>query len=172
MLLPAGRGRSIGAGVRALPALLLLAACQRAAPVADTPGSRLEATAMARGLVADSGAALTGSWARDTDRVCIVPAGDAYRIGASVDYGEGQGCAASGTVRRVRSGLRVELGGCRFEAGYDGERISFPAELPAACDRFCSGRASLSALAVERLSESVSEAQTVRGPNGRLLCGG
>ena len=158
--------------MKALAPLLLLAACGRAAPAPDTPGSRLEAAAVARGLVAQQDAAVTGSWARDTDRLCVVPAGDAFRIGASVDYGEGQGCAASGTVRRAGKGLKVELGACRFDAGYDGERISFPAVLPAACDRFCRGRASLSALTVERLSESVSEAQTLRGPDGRLLCGG
>lgn len=156
--------------MRALALLLLVTACQRAVPVADTPGARLEAAAIARGLVADPGAAATGSWARETDRLCVVPAGDRLQLGASVDYGEGQGCAASGTVRRTGKGLRVEFGACRFDAGYDGERISFPAVLPVACDRFCSGRASLSALTVERLSGSVSEAQTLRGANGRLLC--
>ncbi|WP_174280687.1 hypothetical protein, partial [Sphingomonas bacterium] len=129
--------------------------------------------AVARGLVADPArAVLAGLWANDTDRLCIVPTGDALRLGASVDYGEGQGCAASGTVERHGDRLRVRFGDCRFDAGFDGERISFPAELPDACARTCTGRASLTALTVERLSESVSEAATLRASDGRNLCAG
>ena len=151
--------------------LLLLAGCERAVPVADTPGSRLEAAAVSRGLVPDpNGGSLTGSWSSDTDRLCILPVGGETRVGAGVDYGEGQGCAATGSVERQGDRLQVRFGGCRFEARFDGERIGFPAVLPAACDRLCSGRASLSAFSVERLSESASEAATLRGPNGRLLC--
>lgn len=154
---------------------LLLAACRQTPVVDDSPGGRLEAAAIARGLVADPAkAGLAGSWASDTDRLCVVPGGGAsrgqIRVGASVDYGEGQGCAASGTMERDGDKLNVDLGACRFEASFDGERIVFPAELPGACDRLCTGRASLSALAVERLSESVSEAATLRGPGGQRLC--
>lgn len=157
--------------MRALTVVLLLSACQRPQPVAPTPGSRLEQAAVARGLVPDAdGGTLTGSWASDTDRVCVVPVGAATQLGVSIDYGEGQDCAASGTVDRHGNRLRVRFGDCRFDARFDGERISFPAELPSSCDRLCTGRASLSAMAVERLSESVSEAATLRGPNGKLLC--
>lgn len=159
--------------MRALALCLALAACERAAPPADTPGARLEAAAVARGLVpnAKSGS-LTGSWASETDRLCIVPAGDKLRLGALVDYGEGQGCAATGEATRGGDTLRVRFGACRFEARYDGERISFPAELPAACNAACTGRATLTALSVTRLSDSASEAATLRAPNGRALCGG
>lgn len=159
--------------MRALGFLLLLAGCQQAAPKAETPGDRLEDAAVARGLVASPAAgALTGLWSSGTDRLCITPVGAAMRIGASVDYGEGQGCAASGGVERSGDRLRVRFGGCRFDADYDGERITFPAELPATCERLCSGRASLTALSVERLSESASEAATLRGPDRALLCSG
>ena len=153
---------------------LLLAACTQAEPPPeDTPGARLEQAAIARGLVPDPRrGALHGSWASDTDRLCIVPAGQATRIGASIDYGEGQGCAASGDVERDGTSLRVRFGDCRFDASYDGERITFPPTLPPACERLCSGRASLTALTVEQVSQSVSEAAMLRGPNGRMLCAG
>lgn len=153
--------------------MLVLAACDRAPPTAlpDTPGGRLEAVAVARGLVVDPAkVGLAGSWASETDRLCVVPAGSTLRLGASVDYGPEQSCAASGTVTRDGEKLDVILGDCRFEASFDGERIVFPPQLPRACERFCTGRASLAALTVERLSESVSEAATLRSAGGQPLC--
>lgn len=161
--------------------LLLLAGCSRhdaSAIDADSPGGRLEAAAVARGLVPDPNASIVGAWARDTDRVCVVPGdesgggGGEQRIGALVDYGEGQGCAASGTVKRSGGRLDIRFGGCRMTAGFDGARIVFPPEVPAECDRLCVGRASLAALAVDRQSASVSEAGTLRTPGGRSLCAG
>ncbi len=139
-----------------------------------SPGERLEATARARGLVVDPATVTPiGAWARASDRLCIVPGGSgAMRIGAVVDYGAGQGCAASGTVSRDGDALSVAFGDCRFDARFDGTRITFPASLPASCDRLCRGRASLSALTVERVSGSVAEARTLRAPNGRPLCQG
>ena len=156
--------------------LLSLAACDRTpvttAPPDDSPGGRLEAAALDRGLIADPGkAGLAGSWGSETDRLCVVPAGGALKLGASVDYGSDQACAASGTVVRAGDTLDVRFGACRFEARFEGDRIVFPAELPRACDRFCTGRASLASLAVERLSESISEAATTRTAGGTLLCG-
>lgn len=151
---------------------LLLAGCHRDQPAADSAGARLEAAAVARGLAPDpSHASPVGSWASDTDHLCVVPADRGLRIGAGIDYGDGQGCAASGTAERRGDQLRVSFGACRFNARFEGDRIAFPAELPPACDRACTGRASLAALAVERLSDSASEAATLRGPNGGLLCG-
>ena len=97
---------------RALLAALLLAGCGSPPPAPqDTPGSRLERAALRAGLVGDPArAGLAGSWAADTDRLCIVPAGrDLFRIGALIDYGEGQGCAAAGTARR--RGQTVAVGG-------------------------------------------------------------
>lgn len=150
-----------------------LAGCERPPVTDDTPGGRLEAAAVARGLVTDvAKAGLTGLWANDTDRLCIVPAGKALRLGASVDYGDGQGCAAAGVAERRGDRLSVRFGDCRFDAPVAGERILFPAALPAACARLCEGRASLAALAVERISDAQSEAATLRAPRGRLLCAG
>ena len=161
---------------RAAPlALLLLAACQRGEPAAtgNSAGDRIEAAARGSGLVIDPATRpLTGSWARETDHACIVPAGGQSRIGVVIDYGEGQACAGRGTVRQDGGALDVRLGACRLRATFDGERIVFPGAVPATCDRLCTGRASLAAMTVDRLSDSASEAATLRAPNGRLLCAG
>jgi len=160
--------------VRGLAALaLLLAGCERAPPEPASPGAGLERAAVAAGLVANaSRASMVGSWARDSDRVCVVPADRGARIGVVSDYGEGQGCVASGTVEHRGARLAVRMGDCRFDAGFDGDRIAFPAELPIACAAACTGRATLAAVTVERLSASASEAATLRAPGGRLLCAG
>jgi hypothetical protein len=156
--------------------LLLLSGCgETATERADTPGAALEAAAVAEGLIADPArASVAGSWARDSDRVCVVgPERGEQRIGAVVDYGDGVGCGAGGTVRRNGDRLKVALGpDCRFDAQFDGERIVFPSEMPDACEAFCTGRASLAALTVERLSDSASEAETLRDRRGKPLCGG
>lgn len=148
---------------------LLLAACDRGASVPDTtPGGRLEAAAVSAGLIRDpSTLSINGAWARDTDRLCIV----GRRIGVAVDYGEGQGCSAAGSVQRRGNRLDVAFGACRFIADFDGQRIRFPATLPAECELMCSGRASLAALSVEQQSASLSEAVTLRGRNRKPLCG-
>ncbi|WP_425229904.1 hypothetical protein [Sphingomonas sp.] len=161
--------------MKRLALLLPLAACHQTQPqpAAATPGSRLEAAARARGLVSDPAASSpVGSWANDSDRLCVAPAAGSLRFGVSVDYGDGQRCGASGNAERRGDRLRISFGDCRFEARFEGDRIGFPAELPAACDRYCTGRASLTALTVERLSGAASEAQAVRGADGHLLCGG
>lgn len=159
-------------------ACLLLASCSGA-----EEGNRsvaapdLERAAIARGLVRDpADRDVTGLYARDTDRVCVVPQGGRYRIGAFVDYGEGLSCAGAGTASRSGDTLAVELRGeddvsCTFDANFDGERIVFPANVPEACRRLCGPRASFGALSVERLSESVAEATAMRDGAGNRLCG-
>jgi hypothetical protein len=133
----------------------------------------LETAAIARGLVADpDDVELTGLYARDTDRICIVRDGLRYRIGAFVDYGDGITCSGAGRVTRSGESLRIELGdgGCSFTARFDGERIVFPGRLPDACARLCARRASFAALEASRLSESASEAAAMRDSRGRLPC--
>jgi len=154
---------------------LALGACgsnDTATATRETPGNRLERAAVSAGLVIDPAkASLAGSWSLDTDRLCVVPAArDTFRLGALIDYGEGQGCAASGTARRRGDRIAVTFPGCRFDARFDGERIVFPAELPGGCDNLCTGRASLASLTVEHVSAAVSEAETLRTPSGRMLC--
>ena len=137
-------------------------------------GARLEVAATASGLIVDPAeTTLVGAWARDTDRLCIVPGkDDALRIGATVDYGEGQSCAAAGTASRSGDRVRIDLGACRIDARFDGDRLVLPAEVPAACARLCTGRASLAAMPVDHLSPSISAAATLRAPDGTSLCPG
>ena len=158
---------------RVLLLALILGGCGRepAAAVADSAGFRLEAAARTAGIVADPKVPLQGSWARDTDRVCVVGTDKTARIGVNVDYDEDQACAASGTVERSGDALKLAFGACKFGARFDGDRIVFPAEVPGACESLCTGRASLAALTVDRLSESRSEATTLRSTKGKLLCG-
>ena len=157
--------------------LLLIGGCQRDAvrhTTASAAPTGLEAAAIQAGVIADPGSTeITGLYARDTDRVCIVPSATAYRIGVSVDYGDQQRCSGSGAVSRVGETLHVELGtkgGCSFDARFEGDRLVLPGRLPLACQQLCEGRASIAALDVARLSESVSEASTLRDNKGRLLC--
>ncbi|WP_174298817.1 hypothetical protein, partial [Sphingomonas bacterium] len=120
----------------------------------------------------------TGLYASDEDRLCVVPAasgGAGYRIGVLVRYDEAHGCTARGTAARTGDRLDVDLGqgegDCRFVARFEGDRIVFPADLPPGCDRRCTGRASLGALAVERLGDGIAEASAQRDRSGRSLCG-
>ncbi len=159
-----------------LALIAALAGCGRAShePGAQSTGAgaQLERAAIAAGVVADPGRLdPAGAYSSASDRVCILRAGGGYRIGASVDYGEGHGCVARGTARGLGK-LAISFGGtCRFEARFDGARLVFPPVLPEGCDSLCTGRASLSALVAGRLSEAESEAATLRGPDGKPLCG-
>lgn len=157
--------------------LLLLASCPRfidergGAPLAAPD---LETAAIARGLVRDPrDTDPIGLFARDTDRLCVVPANDGYRVGVTVDYGDGINCNASGIATHSGSALRLELGRdgqCSFDARFDGDRIRLPGRLPDGCAALCASRASLAGLDVERLSESVSEAAAMRDVKGKLPC--
>ena len=162
--------------MRVLALALIVGGCGQAdAPEATTgAGDELERAAVAAGLVPDPvRASIVGAWTRDSDRMCVVPGeSGSERIGVVIDYGEGNGCVGAGTVRRAGDRLAVDLGVCRIDASFDGERISFPAEIDAACARACRGNASLAALTVERVSGSVAEAATLRAPSGRQLCAG
>lgn len=161
-------------------ALLLLSACNGA--VAPTQNAAvpqdLESAAIERGLVRDpANTEIAGLYSRDTDRVCIVPDGQGYRIGAFVDYGDRITCSGSGTVSRVGETLRIELVGqgdtrCGFDAKFDGDKIAFPGNVPDSCQKFCAKRASYAGLEVSRMSESVAEAAAMRDSSGRQLCGG
>jgi len=161
-----------------MTAAVLLGACHRDAPQsqgAGTPNS-LEAAAIAAGVIDDPGTIdPTGLYARDRDRLCLVPSAQAFRIGITVDYGDGYWCSGWGEATRAGETLHVELTsapGCAFDASVGGERIAVPGRLPKACEKACSSRASLAGLSVERLSDSPSEAAALRDGRGRMLCAG
>lgn len=161
----------------ALAALLLVPmaaiGCGPQPADAGGDGARLEQAAIAAGVVRDPEATdLAGLYARETDRLCIVPGGVGYRIGVSVDYGGGQTCSARGTVARSGETLSIDLGGgCGFDARLDGETIVFPGSLPDGCQRSCSARASLTAVEADLQSNAVAEASQLRDPTGKALCG-
>lgn len=158
----------------ALLLVLGLAACSRGSGQRAAAPPDLEQAAVRAGLIPDPKSAdITGLYARDTDRLCIVRAGGGYRAGASVDYGDDLNCSARGSVARAGEVLSVNFGpDCRFDARFEGDRIVFPGRLPEGCAHACSKRASLAALSVERLSDSAAEAGALRDAKGRLLCGG
>ena len=158
---------------RALALALLLAACGRSpdAVAGETAGAALERTAVARGIVADPAKVdPVGLYGSESDRVCVVPGGDGYRVGAAVDYGEGQGCFATGTARG-RETLDVRFGeACALSVRVEGDRLVFPALLPPACDHYCTGRASLAALTADRISASATEAASAVTGSGAKVC--
>ncbi len=159
-----------------LALLLGLVACSGPSS-APNPGATvdLETAAVQRGLVRDpKDMTILGAYARGPDRLCIVPAGTGHRIGIVIDYGEGNGCRGTGSVRRSGEGLLVMLGSddaCRFTARYDGEHVAVPGAVPGACARLCTGRAALAGAQFARLGESASEARAMRDPAGHPLCG-
>ncbi|WP_066716552.1 hypothetical protein [Sphingomonas pituitosa] len=162
------------AGVALL--LLGLAACGAPSP-APSGGAAvdLEAAAIQRGLVRDPrGGSIAGAYARGSDRLCIVPAGGGHRIGIVIDYGEDNGCRATGTARRAAEGLELTLGpdgACRFAVRYDGDHLALPGALPKVCSQLCTGRAALAGTQFVRLGESIAEAQAMRDVHGKALCG-
>ncbi|SOB87264.1 hypothetical protein SAMN06297144_2391 [Sphingomonas guangdongensis] len=154
-------------------ALLTLASCPVARHTSLPAVPSLEQAAIARGLVRDpTDIDLSGLYARDTDRLCITGTALRYRIGAFVDYGDGIACNAAGSVTRDGQQLRVDFGeDCRFDARFDGERVTFPGRVPPGCARRCARRASLAALEVQRLSGSAAEAAAMRNGRGEQPCG-
>ncbi|MBN8807590.1 MAG: hypothetical protein J0I47_05040 [Sphingomonas sp.] len=162
---------------RALVALLLLGGCQRESANATQPApTSLEAAAVAAGIVADPAAGdPTGLYARDNDKLCLVPGATGYRIGITVTYGDQYYCTGRGTATRAGEALHVALTsapGCSFDARFEGDRINLPGALPDACQKACTERASLAGLGVERLSDSSDEAGGLRDRRGQPLCAG
>lgn len=161
---------------RVFAALLLLGGCQgQSGPDARPTPSGLEAAAIEAGVISDpANTDPTGLYARDRDKICVVPSATAFHIGVHVDYGDDYFCNGSGEATRTGEMLHVDLTiapGCSFDAKFDGDRIAIPGRLPDACQKACSKRASLAGLNVERLSDSPSEAAALRDGRGRMLCG-
>ncbi|THD36753.1 MAG: hypothetical protein E7773_07070 [Sphingomonas sp.] len=155
--------------------LVLLGSCSsQSTPDAKPTPSSLEAAAIDAGIISDpANTDPTGLYARDRDKVCVVPSATAFHVGVYVDYGDDYFCSGSGGATRAGETLHVELTsapGCSFDAKFDGDRIAVPGALPDACQKACSKRASLAGLNVERLSDSPSEAAALRDGRGKMLC--
>ncbi|MBR0551812.1 hypothetical protein [Stakelama marina] len=155
--------------------LFALAGCSGDAQSGGKHSSRssdLESAAIERGVIRDPGDTdPVGLYARDTNRLCVLPAKREYRVGVFVDYGEALTCSGSGTAQRDGEALHLAFAnGCKFEARFDGQHVRFPGALPDGCASLCRGRASLAGLEVGRLSGSKSEASALRDARGRLLC--
>ena len=97
--------------------------------------------------------------------------GDARKVGETLD-GARIVHLIDRTGNYAAERMRVDFGkGCAFDAAFYGDGVRFPGSLPAGCEAACRGRASLSGLQFDRLSESGSEAAALRDPAGRGLCG-
>ena len=141
------------------------------APTPTATTNPLERAAVAAGMVPDPSADPTGLYAREEDRLCVVPAAAGWRVGVVTRLVDEPGCTASGRLTRRGDRLRIELGdNCGFDARFEGDRIVFPADLPDGCAKGCAGRATLSALDVPMLSDSPAEASALRDGRGRTLC--
>lgn len=160
--------------------VLLIAGCDgmgsnasgEAVDSSGNSGALIERAAINAGIVANP-ARLdpAGAYVTRSDRTCIVGSGGKYRIGLSIDYGDGHSCIARGEATGSER-LKIDFGeGCRIEASYDGEKVALPAEVPDACERQCGGRATLAAFNATRLSGAEAEAKAMRGADGQLLCG-
>lgn len=164
------------AGVTIAGFMFLAACSSQSAPDARPTPSSLEAAAIEAGVISDpANSDPTGLYARDRDKICVVPSATAFRVGIFVDYGNDYFCSGSGEATRAGETLHVDLTsapGCSFDAKFDGDRIAVPGNVPDACQKACSKRASLAGLNVERLSDSPSEAAALRDGRGRMLCGG
>ena len=127
---------------RAMVFFLLLGGCEgQSAPDARPTPSSLEAAAIEAGVISDpANTDPTGLYARDRDKICIVPSATAFRVGIYIDYGNDYFCSASGEATRARETLHVELTsapGCSFDAKFDGDRIAIPGALPDGCQKAC-----------------------------------
>ena len=159
----------------AAAALLMLAACGDGGGE-ESAGARLEAAAIARGVIPDpESLKLVGAYGRGADRMCVIEQGGGLKMGVDVAYGGDLGCTARGTAKQDGEDIDITLDGaegCRFTARFDGDELAFPGRLPDSCASFCDVPASLAGLTVDRLSDAASEVRAMRGQQGSLLCGG
>ncbi len=164
-------------------AVLLLAGCGSDGPAPT--GNALEDAALDAGVVSDPAQLLlTGLYERPsdigTDRFCAVPSGDAepgrgdYRVGLVTISGADSFCEGAGTATHDGNRLDVTLtsdeGDCRFEAGFDGERIIIPGTLPDGCKSLCSNRASMTGVTLTLAQQGADAAVSARSSDKQPLC--
>jgi hypothetical protein len=153
---------------------LLLAGCDRPAPVANAEGidanNPLEVAARQRGVVHPEAASPVGVFERKhdlgRDAMCVVPDGAGkWRFAVSAAFGPTVSCTASGTMVREGDGWRMRFAGvdgCEALVHEEEDELRLPGSLPPQCARLCPNRASLSGLRLPRASWSADDAGDLR----------
>lgn len=164
---------------------ILLCACQQAAqqdvsaPVQNGQApSGLERAAIESGVIADAGRiSPVGLYQRrheaGRDLLCVVADGpNKFRIGAEVEFGEGQTCKGRGTARRAGDKLilRFPRAQCTIVATYEGDRVALPGVVDVHCADLCQNRASMEGVAFPRLAYDEKAALAARDRGGDGLC--
>lgn len=166
----------------ALALCMVLAGCSVEKPADNGvvgAAGELEAAAISAGAIPNPDTApVEGLYERSgdggPDRICLLrEAGETYRIGIDVMFGDETECVARG--RAVRKGERVTIslegrGECRIEARFDGREIALPGSVPDGCAVYCTKRGSLSGFALGQSSSSRADAASVLARDGALLC--
>lgn len=174
------------AGIFPAIILLFLFGCNRAADTAagqgqvgEDVGDALDERAIARGILPDLGdLKFAGRFETrsdlGTDKFCAVSGGrDRFQIGVLAVFGPESKCEGRGTARIDGEKVKIELDGpapCRFEAEFDGIELRFPGDLAAACDNYCTDRASLSGTSYFMVEEGDQAAKRTLGRDIDRLC--
>ena len=164
--------------MRPLIACLLLTACSSGAAVEDQGAGNLEAAAIASGVIPDPATApVEGLYEHvgeaATDKLCLIGAGDRYKVGISVHLGRNVACHAQGSAERDGEALTITLNGkgdCRFAAAFDGEEVRIPGTIPQGCSSYCTGDNSISGVALGKSSGERADALAARDGEGNPLC--
>ncbi|MBB5686920.1 hypothetical protein [Sphingobium boeckii] len=159
-------------------ACLWLAGCSSGAATDDRAGGNLEAAAIATGVIPDPATApVEGLYEHvgeaATDKLCLIGAGDRYRLGISVHLGRNVACHAQGRAERKGEALMITLegkGDCRFAAAFDGEEVRIPGAVPQGCGSYCTGDNSISGVALGKSSAEPADALAARDNDGAPLC--
>ncbi len=167
--------------------LLALASCgsgdeERAAnSTADirvpAAGSTLEQTAIDAGLVAEADTLSPVGLYRQRheaglDSLCVVGGkGGETRFGLEATFGRGVDCHGRGTLVRSRDRLMLTFAGsaCRIEVTYEGDQVTFPGTIDAACSHLCTERGSLEGVSFPRVSREDSVARVARAQDRTKL---
>lgn len=154
-----------------------------ASPAAATKnqgGGALEQAAIDSGAIVDPGAVdPAGLFQRvhegGRDSLCLMPdKTGGYRFGMEANFGENQYCGGHGHAKRAGRTLVLNFAGgrCSIVAGYEGDRLTLPGVVDAACDSLCTDRGSLAGVSLPRLPGDQSVAMRVNGRDGIPLCSG
>lgn len=168
--------------MRALPLLLMLAACDSAPQpdAAPRPSGDLEEAALEAGLVVDpDNLDLEGAFERPsdlgTDRFCAVRTGDRrYTVGMRAVFGADSACQGRGTAtldgESVTITIPVQGEDCVMSARFDGTQLALAGEVPPACAQLCDDRASLAGVDFLLAESGAEAARAEMDGEGEPLC--